>query len=398
MNLRRSLADDVSLKMLRESLDGVGYVEHRVAERLGLWHVAGIAPPEYPMYAARLERHDDALSLCVSLFLLQGEVSRPALDELLGAQCVSGLIALGLLFRIGARRLAAAASVYPCAGGYFVTDHAFRPVQRAARPAPAQPVMHLGQDSYALAYLGLEPGRRGRVLDLCAGSGVHGILAGRRARNATLVDVNPRAADFARLNAALNDAASHCDVRCGSLYDVLDADERFELVLANPPFVPSPSASRERLLFRDGGATGDAVLAPVLRTLCSRLTPSGVGVVISLFAERKRACHETLIRKLVGARSRASCLFLRIRDVAPEELAFGMAWRPFEGDFASHVARHRRWGDAIAAAKVENLVFGILIVRPAPLFSFDTLDFPLARALSGHALGDLDGLGSTRAI
>ena len=53
----------------------------------------------------------------------------------------------------------------------------------------------------------------GRVLDLCAGCGVQGLTAMQRgAERATLVEVNPRAARFARFNAVLNGMADRVRV------------------------------------------------------------------------------------------------------------------------------------------------------------------------------------------
>jgi 16S rRNA (guanine1207-N2)-methyltransferase len=74
------------------------------------------------------------------------------------------------------------------------------------------------------------------VLDLGAGSGVLGILAAllEPSNRVTLVDSDPLAVDVSRHNAALN-GASNVSVH---LSDVLAdlPDERFDLVLINPPF------------------------------------------------------------------------------------------------------------------------------------------------------------------
>src|SRR5207248_1145451 len=116
----------------------------------------------------------------------------------------------------------------------FAADHRFR----LAGPAPREPVMYLGGDSYALAYLAPAPPEGGRALDLCSGSGVHAILAALRgAARAIGVDVSPRAIAFARWNAALNGVAERCEFRRGDLYAPLRAEEedaRFDLILANP--------------------------------------------------------------------------------------------------------------------------------------------------------------------
>ena len=67
-----------------------------------------------------------------------------------------------------------------------------------------EPVMYLSLDSYALVSAApREPVQR--VLDVCCGSGVQGIVALRTyAEQATFVDINPRCLAFTRFNAALN--------------------------------------------------------------------------------------------------------------------------------------------------------------------------------------------------
>ena len=64
----------------------------------------------------------------------------------------------------------------------------------------------------------------------------------------TAVDVNPRALRYAALNARLNGLAN-VETREGSWLEPV-ADERFDLVVCNPPYVLSPDRD---YLFRDGG-------------------------------------------------------------------------------------------------------------------------------------------------
>lgn len=78
-----------------------------------------------------------------------------------------------------------------------------------------------------------------RVLDLCTGSGVVAIAAAAMgAASVTAFDICPHAVRCSRGNAV--GAGVHVDVREGSWTGALDHDP-FDLVVSNPPYVPTPS-------------------------------------------------------------------------------------------------------------------------------------------------------------
>ena len=91
--------------------------------------------------------------------------------------------------------------VSPVEGVVVVTDFLFTNWY----PRDFESVMSLGHDSRALA-AALPAIPKGRLLDLCAGSGVQAIVAAARGgvTDVTLVDINPRARRFARFNMLIN--------------------------------------------------------------------------------------------------------------------------------------------------------------------------------------------------
>lgn len=74
------------------------------------------------------------------------------------------------------------------------------------------------------------------VLDLGTGSGICALFAARSARRVVAVDINATAIRCAGINAALNRLEHRIDLRHGDLFDPV-AEERFDLVLFNPPFI-----------------------------------------------------------------------------------------------------------------------------------------------------------------
>jgi methylase of polypeptide subunit release factors len=100
----------------------------------------------------------------------------------------------------------------------------------------------------------------GSVLELCAGAGHIGLLAIRHEpRPMVAVDLSPVACDYARANAARAGLADLVEVREGAMEDVVAADERFAVVIADPPWVPRDETGRypeDPVLAIDGGADG----------------------------------------------------------------------------------------------------------------------------------------------
>src|SRR4051812_29526884 len=109
----------------------------------------------------------------------------------------------------------------------------------------------------ALAKAAIPPG--GRALDICAGTGALAIAASRAGAAAvTATDVSKRAVVTTAVNARLCRAPVR--VRHGDFADLV-GEQRFALVLANPPYVPcgDPSAPHGKDRAWDAGPRGRAV-------------------------------------------------------------------------------------------------------------------------------------------
>jgi len=142
-------------------------------------------------------------------------------------------------------------------------------------------VFHPRSDSWLLARAaarqGLAPGAR--VLELCAGPAFAGVAAARAARGRlTTVDVSRRA----QLNAWLNGRLNGVPVRAlrGDLLAPV-AGARFDLILANPPYVPGPPPpARGAARAWDAGANGRAVLDRILAEAPAHLAPGGTLLLV----------------------------------------------------------------------------------------------------------------------
>jgi release factor glutamine methyltransferase len=121
------------------------------------------------------------------------------------------------------------------------------------------------------------------MLELCAGAGQIGLLAvALTGRPLVCVDLDPVACDFARQNAAAAGLAHLVEVREGRLEEAVGADERFAVVVADPPWVPRAETGRfpeDPLLAIDGGEDGLDVARECVRLTARHLLPGGFAVL-----------------------------------------------------------------------------------------------------------------------
>ncbi len=117
----------------------------------------------------------------------------------------------------------------------------------------------------------------GPVLELCTGAGHIGLLAAALSgRSLVAVDVDPVACAYAERNAAAAGLADRVEVRCASMADALGDGERFAMVIADPPWVPSAHVGdhpADPLLAIDGGDDGLDLARLCLNTAADHLLP-----------------------------------------------------------------------------------------------------------------------------
>jgi ribosomal protein L3 glutamine methyltransferase len=124
----------------------------------------------------------------------------------------------------------------------------------------------------ANAALIADPAAVTRVLDLGTGSGALAVLAARRFPAAAIdaVDISADALAVAAQNVAAHDLAGRIRLLQGDLFAPV-AGERYDLILANPPYVDAPGMAalppecrHEPALALDGGPDGIAVVRRII--------------------------------------------------------------------------------------------------------------------------------------
>jgi HemK-related putative methylase len=133
-----------------------------------------------------------------------------------------------------------------------------------------------------------------QVLDMGTGSGVCAVFAAKHARRVVAVDINPAAVRCAAINAQLNHLEHKIEVRLGDLFAAV-ADERFDLVLFNPPFLRG--APRDD---RDRAWRSSDIAERFAAGLGARLRPGGSALVLlSTFGDGRFFLEEFAKRGLV---------------------------------------------------------------------------------------------------
>lgn len=139
----------------------------------------------------------------------------------------------------------------------------------------------LAQSEWAADLMVTAPG--GTVLELCAGAGHIGLAAvATTGRRLVCVDASPVACDYARVNALAAQMADRVEVREGRLEEALAPDERFPVIIADPPWVPRDLTGQypeDPLTAIDGGPDGLDVARACLEVIADHLAPGGCAVL-----------------------------------------------------------------------------------------------------------------------
>ncbi|MFF6984485.1 HemK2/MTQ2 family protein methyltransferase [Streptomyces sp. NPDC008343] len=151
------------------------------------------------------------------------------------------------------------------------------------------------------------------VLDVGTGSGALAIAAARRGTHVTAVDVSWRAVCTARLNARL--ARLPVRTRHGNLFAPVRG-QSFDLILANPPYVPTPDTGRPphgAARSWDAGRDGRLILDRICGQAPDLLRPGGALLVV----HSALRCPDRTLAHLRGAGLKASVTHRRTIPYGP---------------------------------------------------------------------------------
>jgi len=162
----------------------------------------------------------------------------------------------------------------------------------------------------------------GPILELCAGAGHIGLLAGvLSGRRLVQVDSDPSACRFAQLNAEQAGVRDQVDVRCGDIGSAVMSSERFPLIIADPPYIPSADIGRfpdDPPAAIDGGEDGVDMIRACVDVASGHLSENGA-CLLQVRGPSQIAALESLVE------SRA--LVVRDAQVVDDERAIALLER-----------------------------------------------------------------------
>ncbi|MFT3873270.1 MAG: class I SAM-dependent methyltransferase [Nocardioides sp.] len=346
---------------LAEALAAAGFTYDGVAERLGPVAHAALGRNETTP-GLRRTAHADPLSTLTRIFLLQAPVRRSDAEAALPG-LVDPLTAEGFL-AASVGEVAARLDVRPYAAedatgsrDLWVVSDLTPGLDGSEARVGGDHVLGISPASLSLSRLTLRSPVE-HALDLGTGCGVQALHLATHTDRVVATDVNPRALRIVAFNAELN-GIDNVEIRDGSFFAPV-ADERFDLIATNPPFVTSP-ATGERLVYRDSGLPGDRAVEDIVRRAPDHLTEGGVCQVLANWVIAEGSSWD---ERLAGWLD-PGCDALVVQREVVDPAEYVEMWLKDSGHHgaADYVERYDTWLSWLADQGVEGVGFGWITLR-----------------------------------
>ena len=361
------LLPTADLERLRAALVTAAYTVDGVTDLLGPAGEAALARADLAGVRRVLRPEAGPLADLCRLFLVGDDVAAADAATAFGAVPVDTLAAAGLL-ETSAGAVRAAMDVRPhgterAADPWWIVSDLGGDVRRGV--LRTDHVLGVGPAAMSLAGAVV---RRpvGSALDVGTGSGVQALHLATHALRIVATDVSDRALRCCATSWELSQPGRPLDLRHGSLLDPV-AGERFDQVVANPPFVitPGPTPEDGRFTYRDGGLAGDSLCARLVAGVGEVLAPGGVA---HLLANWLVTGDEDWTERVGGWVPDDLDAWVWQREVA-DLGEYAALWLRDAGDgphVEGYAQRYDAWVDGLRALGAVAVGFGAIHLRRPP--------------------------------
>jgi methylase of polypeptide subunit release factors len=331
---------------LRGSLTAAGFTRDAIVERYGQRAVTAYDRGDPRALVHAVGDHREPLSTLIRLLLcgLDEPVSRVA-----ATLPLTDLLAAGMIVLVD-DRCRAAVWLHPYRDWWVVAD---LPGHLRDGPPDGDHVVGVGASPGVLVDATVRV-PVDTALDLGTGCGVQALHLSEHAAKVTATDLSARALRFAATTAALN--GLDWELLSGDLAAPV-AGRRFDLVVANLPYIVGPGGSYATHHYRDSGRPGDAVGAELAAG--NLLTDGGYGQFLASWVHvAGEDWTERVSEWVAGTGCDAWILQHRVTDPA----RYVAQWLGETGDHHD-LARRTAWLDYFHQHRVDAVGFGLVTLR-----------------------------------
>jgi SAM-dependent methyltransferase len=304
-----------------------------------------------PMRLWHLRRSRTPAALAMRMLVFGDAVPAREAKRSLGADFVGALLEAGLLDQTE-HGLVSGFELSLVGDLYLLGDYLGHGGDAVMGPSPL---------TFVLAQAAYPHHRVEHLLDLGCGAGTIALLLSEAAASCVATDVNARAVAVARTNAAINGIAN-IEARDGSLFDPV-ADQRFDLIVSQPPFVPRPHGI-EPASYLHGGARGDELALELLARVPRHLAPGGRAVLMVDWPSLGETAVEDRVEAAVASAD-TNLLLVHLRSAELDEYCALYATLARFADGAAFEHRAMLMRDHLEDLAIRDFRLTLTVLEPA---------------------------------
>ncbi len=364
---------------LRNLLIGSGFTQSSICQRLHLSRLSAIDPEA--VRARNAGPLDTASHTLIRLFLEGWPVTSEDLHRTLGVEARVLLEKFRLIVPHNKDEYAATVTLYPIEDLFIASDR-----YNNADGSPYKgwddlvyPCLHPTTERLIT---GVPRSACDSVLDMCAGTGIGGLLCAATAKRVLAVDLTARCVHFVRFNAMLN-GFTNVEAREGNLYEPVEG-EQFDRITVHPPYQP---VWQHLQTFNSGGIDGEHIAKGVLEGAPAHLKPGGRMYCLCQLSDREQPA-EARVRSWLSPEQQAAIdiafVCFQHRNLVEYSAVSALCENWPAGDW-------RQWMERLRPLGIRDMVYGIFVLQrmatPRPTFTVRR-EGPTVKAAEIEALTD----------